>query len=361
MNSIERLSQDKDKILSTMRFRGPSLPTQIAKTLGVSSLFASAFLSELKDDQKVKTSDMKVGSSSLYYLPGQENMLENFVVHLNQREKEAFYLLKKEGLLNDAEQAPVVRVALRAIKDFAIPFKYNQGEESKVFWRFFAIKEEDVEKMFNEKFLGKKVDATRAVEETVAGKNLLKQEVERKAEEINEKPVEEVKKEVIVEPIAEVVEKPKKEHRPHEKREELNEELKELKPKPLKEDIFVERKAEVVKKEIIKSKEIKEFDFGKDLKKYLNKKDVEVLEVLVDKKKEFIAKIRTEGVFGKQSYYLVAKDKKSVSDDDLAVALHKAQSEKMPGFVMAPGEMNKKAKEYLNEWNNLVKFEKLEF
>ena len=86
MNEMGRLINQKDKLLSTLRIRGPSLPVQIAKAIGVSPLFASAFLSELKSEDKLKISNMRVGSSPLYYLQGQENMLENFSQYLNNRE-----------------------------------------------------------------------------------------------------------------------------------------------------------------------------------------------------------------------------------------------------------------------------------
>ena len=85
------------------------------------------------------------------------------------------------------------------------------------------------------------------------------------------------------------------------------------------------------------------------------------MEVIMDKKKEFIAKIRTDHIFGKQEHFLIAKDKKNVSDNDLTVALQNAQAEKMPAIVMALGELNKKGKDYIKMWNNLVKFERLEF
>ena len=90
-------------------------------------------------------------------------------------------------------------------------------------------------------------------------------------------------------------------------------------------------------------------------------REIEVLEVIMDKKKEFIAKIRTNHIFGKQEYYLVAKDKKNVSDNDLTVVLQKAQSEKMPAIIMSLGELNKKGKDYVSQWGNLIKFEKMEF
>ncbi|GAG42180.1 unnamed protein product, partial [marine sediment metagenome] len=116
----------------------------IARAVGLSPLFAAAFLSELKAEQKLKVSSMKVGSSPIYYLEGQEEKLEGFIEHLNFREREAFLLLKGVGVLEDSLQTPVVRVALRAIKDFAVPVKVRVGGELKLFWKYFLLGDEEV-------------------------------------------------------------------------------------------------------------------------------------------------------------------------------------------------------------------------
>jgi hypothetical protein len=127
----------KEKILSILREKGPSLPVHIANGTGLSILFSSAFLSELFSEKKIQISDMKVGSSPVYFLPEQKNMLENFSHHLGNKEKEAFNLLKEKKILKDKEQEPAIRVALRSIKDFAIPS--TRGEE--IFWRYFIFHE----------------------------------------------------------------------------------------------------------------------------------------------------------------------------------------------------------------------------
>ena len=79
-------SRIKEKIFFIFKQRGPSLPVHIARGTGLSMLFASAFLSELLSERKIKMSHMKVGNSPIYYLSGQEASLENFAHHLSQRE-----------------------------------------------------------------------------------------------------------------------------------------------------------------------------------------------------------------------------------------------------------------------------------
>ncbi|MBI2043892.1 hypothetical protein HYT24_00830 [Candidatus Pacearchaeota archaeon] len=135
----EDASVTKEKIVSLLRARGPSLPVHVAKHTGLSILFASAFLSELIADRKIKQSSMRVGSSPLYFLPGQEPMLERFSEYLKSKEKEAFLLLREKKFLKDSEQQPAIRVALRAINDFAISFTNNH----EVYWRYFAVSEAD--------------------------------------------------------------------------------------------------------------------------------------------------------------------------------------------------------------------------
>ncbi len=134
-------SEIKKKIFFAFKQRGPSLPVHIARATGLSMLFASAFLSELLSERKIKMSYMKVGNSPIYYLPGQEIHLENFAHHLNDKEKEAFTLLQNKKILQDSEQTPAIRVALRSIKDFAIPLK----KEDKIFWRYYLIPENQLE------------------------------------------------------------------------------------------------------------------------------------------------------------------------------------------------------------------------
>lgn len=81
--------------------------------------------------------------------------------------------------------------------------------------------------------------------------------------------------------------------------------------------------------------------------------------MIEEKKKEFIAKIRTDTIFGKQEYFLVAKDKKKITESDIVYALQKSQESKMPSLIISPGDFDKKALEYHKSWKNMIKFEKI--
>jgi hypothetical protein len=129
----------KKRIILTFRQRGPSLPVHIANATGLSMLFSSAFLSELVSEKELRISNMKVGNSPIYYIPGQEPILEKFSMHLKSKEKDAFELLKQKKFLIDTKQEPAIRVALRSIRDFAKPFK----KDEQIIWRYLTIPESE--------------------------------------------------------------------------------------------------------------------------------------------------------------------------------------------------------------------------
>lgn len=309
MPDVQTASLTKEKILSSIKTRGPSLPIQVAKSVNLSPLFASAFLSELYGERKIKISNMKVGSSPLYYIEGQESQLENFVEHLNSKEKEAFSLIKKGKVLEDDKQHPAIRVALRGLKDFAILFKSRSEDQEKVFWRYHLISETDANNLITKPAVQIKVEEKPVVENKV-----VKEEI---------KPVEKIKQNI--KEIEKIMEKP------------------------------------VVEEKKQKKSSSSDIKFLEEVKTYLSSKDIELLQIISDKKKDFAAKIRIDTLLGKQEYYLFVKDKKKINEDDLTIALHKAQIEKMPALILSPGEIDKKSLEYLKTWNNLVKFQKVKF
>ena len=151
----------KKKILKILEQKGPSLPVHIARETELSPTFASAILSELSDERKVSLSNLRVGSSPLYFLPRQEQKLEAHADNLTGVEKSAFLKLKITKILQDDKQEPAMRVALRSIKDFAIPFRY----QNQIFWKYAFIPDEEIEKLLGKKITtpptktGKKIES----------------------------------------------------------------------------------------------------------------------------------------------------------------------------------------------------------
>ena len=50
---------------------------------------------------------------------------------------------------------------------------------------------------------------------------------------------------------------------------------------------------------------------------------------------------------------------KKITEDDLTLAVHKAQNEKMPALFLSSGSLDESAEKYSQIWRNLIKFEKI--
>jgi len=287
----------KGKILNFLGRNGPSLPVHIAKDAGMDMLFTSAFLSELISHQKIKTSNMKVGTSPIYFLPGQEGSLERFSEHIKGKEREAWTLLKRDKFLIDSKQEPAIRVALRAIKDFAKPFEKN-GE---VIWRYFTTKEEE--------YLSQKKEEEKIVQK-------------------------EEKKEI-----------PKKEeiHKEEPKKEEKEKSEKKKKPKQIK------------SKTKKSTKESDEKFFNK-VKEYLAKKGIILSDIINFNKKELILKVLEKG----EEKLLFAYNKKRISEKDILNAYKKSEERKMNYMIFSLGEPPKKTQNLIDAAKKLDSIEKID-
>jgi hypothetical protein len=140
----------KDKVLQLVRVRGPVIPSQIYKEINTNILMASAVLSEMVSKNLLKISSVKIGGSPLYYAPGQEARLQEYINKLHEKEKQACDLLREKRVLRDKSLEPVMRVALRQIKDFARPLEVTVGDEKEIFWKWYLLSTEETEPLIKE-------------------------------------------------------------------------------------------------------------------------------------------------------------------------------------------------------------------
>lgn len=287
--------ETRDKILELIKVKGPVLPSQISKEIGSNILMASAHLAELTASGKLKISTLKVGGSPLYYLSGQEDMLQRFTSNLNDKEKKAYDLLQQNKILRDSEQEPVIRVALREIKDFAIPLNVNFNSNKEIFWKWQLATDAEAEQLIKSKL------------------GIEKQE-EKKIEEQKEEP-----KKVEQQQLKEIADKQKK--------------SKEKKPRKEKED-----------------------DFLINITRFFEKNRIKVINSeIIKKNSEIDFIIEIPSVVGNLQYYCKAKNKKRISDSDLSNAYVKGQLKRLPVIVLSTGELSTKAREMLGkDLNNLT-------
>lgn len=238
---------------------------------------------------------MRVGSSPLYLLQGQEFMLERFAFHLKSKEKDAYALLKEKKFLEDFEQEPAIRVALREIKDFAIPMKRNE----KLVWKFFSVNEFDMPKEKGIK---------------------IKEEISK----IEEIPIKKIEKEENFEKTLDIFDKPK---------------IKRTK-KP--------------KKGKRKSSQ-KDNTFFNKVKEFLSEKSLELIDIISFNKNEILIKIREEN----KEKILVAYNKKKISDLDIIKASKKILGFNLPYDIVCLEGPLKKVQDIITATKNLGSIEKL--
>jgi len=288
-------------ILEIINRKGPVIPVQVSKEIKDNVLMASARLSELLSLKKIKISSLKVGGSPLYYLPGQEEKLRNFANNLGSVERKAYDLLEQGKVLRDAAMEPAVRVALRNIKDFAVPLQVSYQEKTEIFWKWYLTENKEAEIAI--KGIIDAISKSREIQE--------QQALQKTPEQTRlEKPKEEIKK-----------------------------------------------PEETVKKEIQKTrKAAPKINFLNEINGFFSKAKINIIDVKeIEKNSEFDLIIELNTQLGNVKYFCKAKNKKNISEGDLSSALVNAQSKGLPLLFMTNGKASKKSQEKLKtDFKNIV-------
>ncbi len=293
------MDERTSKIISIIKLKGPVVPSQISGEIGYNQLMTSAMLSDLVSSKTLMISYLKVGSSPLYYFPEQKSMLENFIDKLPGKEKEAFLMIKRAVLVEDTKLEPVFKVAIRNLKDFAIPIQIVDKGIDRIFWHFYTLPRDD---------------AVKRIED------ILKNEAPAKEEK---KEVKELVKEEKIEPIKKIVRK-RKVSKPAIK-------------------ISTEEKSKL-KEQIL--------NFAKTI-------ELEVAEEKKSVKDEFHMLASVNSTLGKLPYLLIFKNKEIVNIKDLKDACKKGAKEKMPVLFITKGKLDENAEKSLSSFKGHLIFRKI--
>ncbi len=281
----------REQVLALVKEKGPIIPNDVYQSIGKDLLTTSAVLSELSSNKQVRISNVKKGGSPLYFITGQEDKLQDFASLLQEKDRIAFDMLKENKVLRDKTQTPVIRVALRQIKDFAIPVNVQNGPEVELFWKWYLESNESVEPVI------------------------------RKALGILEEP------EQIPEPIQEKTPEPIP---------------KKIEPKP------VQKEPEQQTLTQPKKKTVSQTEFLSTVLDFFNENDIKVHDQEIIKKNEIDFVIELPSQLGNIKFYCKAKSKKRSGDADLSSAFMQGQFKKLPVLYLSDGELTKKAKEMLD-------------
>ncbi|MBI2141260.1 hypothetical protein HYU16_02445 [Candidatus Woesearchaeota archaeon] len=325
-----------DRVKQLVRMRGPLIPSQISKEIGTNILMASAILSELASKGDVRISNVKIGGTPLYYVQGQEQKLQNYTSNMHQKEKEAYEQLKESGVLKDAILEPVIRVALRQIKDFAKPIEANSDGNVELFWKWYLMPNEEAETAIK-KMLGYREEAAAA---TASATNQAAQKpmIEPVAgTQTTLTPQQSAIKEPMPTTAATTA--------PAALSPTPKQQLQQPLTQPIPETVQKRRRQQPTQKATAPDNL-----FAKELAEFFTNNNIEIETDLLAAKpkkseKEYIVLLSSS--VGKLRHYCIAKSKKIITDADVSSALVQGQLKKLPVMLLIKGELSKRAQELL--------------
>jgi len=324
---------DQDRILQFISMSGPTTPSKVAKLINTDSLLASAHLSDLISQKKVKVSNLKIGGTPLYYIPGQEEQLYKFAHgNINPKDFEVLEFLKEKKILREQELELLPRVALRGLKDFAVPFNVTMHGETGLFWKFYLVSDEERDQLVRQMLVPVAREVTKQVApvDKESTPMLMEEEYERVSAQtklIAEEPVRtERREESSAGGKREVEEKVQEKH------------MAKVKEKPRK-------------------KKVVEDTFSEDMEAFFKR-----LKIIIEQKEtlrknaEMNYLVKVPSVVGQMKYFCKAKNKSKCDERDLSAAYMEAQMKKLPLLFLYTDELNKKAQEMMESgaFENIV-------
>lgn len=297
------MSFTQEDVLQVVKQHGPTIPNQVKQRLGAGdATMINVYLSNLKEEGKIKFTNLQLGSSKFSYTQEQKPKLENLIEHLNEKDRRTAKKLQEQRVLRVQEQDPLTRVGLQQIKDFAIPIKVSTGQGEEIFYRYFLTSPEEAQKRIREQLnpQNKQEPPEQPIPQEV-------QQPETKQEE----PTPEEEPTATQEPAPQQEEKPKREEQ-----------------KSLEEPT------------------IPESELAQQVTTYCEENNIQILSIEeVRKNSELDLVIKLPTAAGKIKFYAKAKSKKNSNDGDLAAAILSAKKRMLPALYLTTGAVTNKAKE----------------
>lgn len=377
------------KILEIIRSKGPIIPSQIAKETKESLLFSSARLAELLSSKHLKISHIKIGGSPLYYLAGQESRLQEFSTYLKGPEKDAFMLLQQQQIIDETAQEPVVRVALRNMKDFAIPLEVIYNNEKKIFWKWYLLSSDAVQEKIRQHLnpSTKTVELMAKPQATEPKKEQQSESVQGASAAVQQELVQKQPIPIQQQALIPLTLSSPTQHALPQKRtiqkkitqeeskldqaqtQNIEKTAKEASPRQdtiskqeiTRAPLLTDSKEKLQKESVAQNTEKKETSkpsgtFAKKIQSYFEIRNIQIIEFSeVKKNTELNYIVEMDSVIGKLRYFCKAKQKKIINDADLSSALIQAQAANLPLLFLTTGTISKKTHEQLTkELKNII-------
>jgi len=304
------LNLKENQVYTSIQTKGPLLPIEIARSLSMETYIVSAILATLLKNKKIEISKRKIGSSNLYYIPGQEELVrKRLLPELNALEQKALQRVKELKVAFENDLYPQERFMLKEMLDFVNLLKVKTEKEEFDVWVDAELTKEEINEIIKKRLENLKEKST---------------SIEKPKEALPEKNI------------------------PIEKEETKQELLSQEPPKELPE-----------KKER-KRKSAQNTNFNEKLNDYLKRMDITLIKVLSIKANENIAIVSIPSIIGDQFFYMFYTTKKNLNEGDLSKIYLEASKHKMPILLILENEINSKINQYIKDnFGNLIKIIKM--
>lgn len=320
----------REDVLKIIKAKGPLIPATIAKEMSMPLLLAQAHLSELSSNKLVKLSSVKIGGSPLYYIDGQQPLLQNFAERLGEKDRRTYERLKEEKVLRDNAVDPLTRVSLRAIKDFAVMLEVKHGENTEIFWRWFMSSNEEVAPVIKAI-----LQLTQEAPSTPVPQDQVSTVPETQPELSGQQVVQEQSQSALLHDEASTI-APIPTLAPPKNT--VHEEPLPALPHMPASPKSIQKTLEEPQEKIDSSD-----DFLKQTMKYFQKQEITVVgHSCLRKNAEFEFILSVPSAIGQVEFYCRAKNKKKCNEGDLSVTYMEGQSRKLPTLFLTTGELSKK-------------------
>jgi hypothetical protein len=364
----------KEKVLEILK-QGPTIPSKISRQLSSDTVLIGAILSTLINQGTVRVSTLKIGGTPVYYLPEQEPRLEEYMQYLNDKDQKTARLLKDCAVLQDNTQDPLVRVSLRAIKDFARQIELENNGSKELFWRYFLVQKEEAEllvrKILIEAHSKKEADAAalaaREEQDRISKEEIIKAS-EKKAPLVN---VSNISEQIIIEKSSE---------KAHVQKEQSEEHIDAVTPEDTgsAHETPSRHKSHTIHAHTKHTHNFSDntlsdnntisvansdkviastTDFLENIKQHLLAKNLDIISKEKIKKTEYHMVLKDHST--NEYLYCAAKDKKTITEGDISTAYVFAHTKKMPCIFLMTGTLNKKATQMVEKEFAGIRIEKL--
>lgn len=287
------LNEKEQKILDLIKMGGPILPVKVSKSLGIETYLAGAILSVLVKNGHIRISHKKVGSSPLYYAPGQEETVRGILSkELNDLERRTLDRLKELRVAFENDLYPQERFLLKGLSDFVMPMRLKQGEEEINLWKHSSVSDEELDNIIQ-----KKLESLKPKQETVEEEKI----------ELPEPPEQE---ELTVQP---------------------------------------EKKETKIKRSRAPRKPRQPSEFENRAKQYLKDSGAEILDETRVKRGETLFNIGLPTGIGIQGFLVKMKDKKTINESELSQFYLECMNSKKPGILLIPRDLSKKLQRFMDK------------